>query len=208
LFIQIDNVKTQAANAISQLDRLLLEERVAKLAGGIARLKVIGSSNGETKEKRDRAEDAVCAVRGTIKNGCLPGGGWMLMNLANRMEKDPVLGPVLGKALVEPVRLLLENAGLNEEEILGILLKYIQTEPELVYDASDHVWVNPKDKGLLDSVPAVLEAIRNSISIAALLGTLGGSIAFDRDEALDRTEARDTANFLRDANVNPADERP
>ena len=67
---------------------------------------------------------------------------------------------------------------------------------------------DPVEGGLLDSAPAVIEAIRNSLSIATQLGTLGGTIVFKRDHDLERTEARDTASWLSDANRNEADERP
>lgn len=215
ILLRIDELRSQAASAPSQLDKMLLEERIAKLSGGIARLKVVGPSNGETKEKRDRAEDAVCAVRGAIKNGCLPAGGWTLMRLSVicRQTEDEALVHVLSPALEEPVRRLLENAGLSDEEVQHVLEGYVQncfphpSDDPAIYDAERHEWVNCKEDGVLDSVPAVLEAIRNSVSIAALLGTLGGTVVFARDENLERSEARDTADFLRNANVNEANER-
>lgn len=214
ILLRIDELRSQIQVAPSQLDRLLLEERVAKLAGGIARLKVIGPSNGETKEKRDRAEDAVCAVRGAIKHGCLPAGGWMLMELTKQLRAigettgKAALIEVLVPALEEPVRKLLANAGLNKDEILEVLDGYRSPPLDLVYDADSHAWVDPYETGLMDSTPAVLEAVRNSISIAALLGTLGGTVVFARDDQLERTEARDTAEFIRNSNVNEADLRP
>ena len=222
LMVRVDEVKVQVDNAVSQLDKMMLEERVAKLAGGIARLKVIGASNGETKEKRDRAEDAVCAVRGAIKHGALPGGGWMLARLTKLVEDmdNEILSSVLAPALELPIYRLLENAGMTREEIEagpldGMYLKIEYGEnPNVsasdkykVYDASAHEWVDALEDGLLDSVPAVLEAVRNSISIAALLGTLGGCVVFARDDLLERGEADNTAEFLRNANVNEADLR-
>ena len=217
ILLRIDELQSQIESAASQLDRLLLEERVAKLSGGIARLKVIGASNGETKEKRDRAEDAVCGVRGAIKHGCLPGGGWMLMKLSSDHPDclvRPIIETVLFPSLQEPVRLLLLNAGLTTEEVLGIIESYkdnflnVSSNSMLAYDCLKHSWINPIEEGLLDSTPAVLEAVRNSLSIASLLGTIGGTIVFPRDGELERVEARDTQDFIRNANVNEANLRP
>ncbi|NDC26030.1 MAG: hypothetical protein EBZ49_18125, partial [Proteobacteria bacterium] len=169
----------------------------------------------ELKEKRDRAEDAVCAVRGAIKHGCLPGGGWTLLKLMNvlKNDKDVVLDQVLIPALFEPVLRLLSNVGVNDDEAVKILEPVISSlssgmaDSAMVYDALEGKHVNAIQSGILDATPAVLEAVRNSISIASLLGTLGGTVVFKRDLDLERTEARDSAEFLRNANWNPANER-
>jgi chaperonin GroEL len=237
LLLRVDELQTNLARAESQLDTIYLQERIGKLTGGIARLKVIGASNGELKEKRDRAEDAVCAVRGAIKHGCLPGGAWTLLRVMAELRKlnDPILEGVLIPALFEPFRRLLENVGITEhntEEFQAILKpilerlfeakgirqveydetgseissSYVRTGP-VVYDALEGKHVDPFEGGVLDSTPAVLEAVRNSLSIASLLGTLGGTVVFKRDSAVEQQEARDMANFMRDANRNEADER-
>lgn len=214
VILRVDELKHQAMNAASELDRIILQERVGKLTGGIAKLKVIGSSNGELKEKRDRAEDAVCAVRGAIKNGCLPGGGWTLLRVMNELKKTPdyIVDSVLLPSLFEPVRRLLSNCGLDEEEGQAILLPIIKNidsnGPVLVYDALENVHVDPVEGGVLDALPAVLEALRNSISNASLLGTLGGTVVFKRDLEVERNEAANASSFERSANmVNEADER-
>lgn len=215
IILRADELQAQIANAGSELDKILLQERLGKLTGGIARLKVIGPSNGELKEKRDRAEDAVCAVRGAIKHGCLPGGGWTLLKLCKRLEQenDQVINEVLIPALLEPVKRLLSNCGFDETEVKGILepiLSGLLTSDDpanaLVYDALENRHVKSVEGGILDSAPAVMEAIRNSISIASLLGTLGGTVVFKRDNELERQEARDVNAFLRDAGSNPADD--
>lgn len=197
----------------SILENALIHERIGKLTGGIAKLKVVGASNGELREKRDRAEDAVCAVRGAIKHGVLPGGGWTLIMAVDLLEKldDPILDGVLRPALMEPVFRLLKNCGVDDDEGLAIIQQIVQHVGSncagVVYDALEQKFVDAYNGGVLDSTPAVLEAIRNSISIASLLGTLGGAVVFKRDSELERTEAQETAEFLRNANVNPADER-
>lgn len=216
LLDRVSVVQQQVEGAGSQLDRIMLEERLAKLTGGIARLKVIGSSNGELKEKRDRAEDAVCAVRGAIKQGCLPGGGWGLIRAAIAVMAaagdDPVVREILVPALGDPVDRLLHNCGKTEEEVDTITKAIwdaaVNGTSRWVYDAMNDVYGDAKKLGVLDSAPAVIEAIRNSISMAGTLGTMGGVVVFARDEALETTEARDVQAWQRDAGTNPADERP
>lgn len=215
ILLRVDELKTQIANAGSELEKTFLQERIGKLTGGIAKLKVIGASNGELKEKRDRAEDAVCAVRGAIKYGCVPGGGWVLLKLMSilKNENDTILNKVLIPALFEPVKRLLSNVGVNDEEATQILEPVLKSltlgvSEAVVFDALEGKHVKAVEAGVLDATPAVLEAVRNSISIASLLGTLGGTVVFKRDLDLERSEARDTADFLRNSSWNPADERP
>lgn len=212
LLVRVGELETLAENPESELDKILIQERIGKLTGGIAKLHVVGSSNGELKEKRDRAEDAVCAVRGAIKHGCLPGGGWTLLKLTSVLsDKDPIVRDVLKPALMVPVKRLLENCGFNEhdmERILEPVLEGIRGGKTIVYDAYEHKHGDPVELGVLDSTPAVLEAIRNAISIASQLGTLGGTVVFKRDEAFERTEAHSAAEFERNANVNEANLRP
>lgn len=203
---RVEQLKTQLSGGVSQLDRSLIQERIGKLTQGIAKLKVYGASSGEVREKRDRAEDAICSVRGAIKHGALPGGGWTLLQLDKALEKsqDSIVRDVVCKSLRDPVTRLLTNAGYNQDEIINIC--GAMREGKLVFDVLEGEYVDPFNGGVLDSVPAVLEAIRNSVSIAALLGTCGGTVVFKRDTALERQEARDTNSFLRD--INEADERP
>lgn len=210
---QVDVVAEQLKRPESELDKILLQERYGKLTGGIAKLRVIGSSNGELKEKRDRADDAVCAVRGAIKSGCLPGGGWTLMRVAYELRDrvdDPAVSEVLVPALLEPLRRLHRNCGMTEDEVEDVMdaMRRSLTAGEVrVYDAQEHTYGDPMELGIYDSTPAVLEAVRSSISIASLLGTLGGTVVFARDEELERTEARDVQEWKRNAETNPADER-
>lgn len=227
---QVTKLQTQKKQASSIMDAAFFDERVGKLTGGIAKLKVIGASNGELRERRDRAEDAICAVRGAIKHGCLPGGGWMLLKLRHELMKldDVIVNEVLCRSFLAPVERLFSNCGFTVEEakvvIDQVTAKLGLPKPKavapgesgawdwtgaLTYDAYEQKLVDPWEGGVIDSTPAVLEAVRNSLSIAALLGTLGGTVCFKRDLALERTEAKETNSFLRDAEYaeNPADER-
>jgi chaperonin GroEL len=212
LLARIDELKQALQSPESELDAILLRERIAKLAGGIAKLRVVGSSNGELKEKRDRAEDAVCAVRGAIKHGCLPGGAWTLLKLCHILPRDPITDSILRVAFMEPFNRLMQNCGITDDDearrILEPILEGIAAGKPVVYDFLEQKHVDAFEGGILDSTPAVLEAIRNSISIGSFTGTLSGMVVFARDSELERQEARATNQFLRAANYNPADERP
>jgi chaperonin GroEL len=224
--------KQLAQSAGSILEASYLQERIGRISGGIAKLKVIGSSNGELRERRDRAEDAIMAVRKAIESGCLPGGGWMLIQLAKAIKNRPfrngprptrkwyemfkdvpdvtdVLDDVLAPALLEPFYVLYRNLGWGDEEITKTLnVMMAESDNKLVFDALESEWGDAIEIGILDSTPAVLEAIRNSLSIATLLGTLGGAIVFPRDETFERAEARENNAFLRDIKSgSEADER-
>jgi chaperonin GroEL len=203
-------------SAISELDARLLRERLACLTGGIAKLWVVGGSQGELRERKDRADDAVRAVQGAIKSGVLPGGGWTLISLSSFLvqefgENTPE-GDVLGKALLAPVKMLLSNAGVGPDESAHIIKTIGETLGlRRVWNVASREWVDAYRGGILDSTPAVREAIRNSISIASLLGTLGGVVCFKRDLELDRAEAVSTNSYLRDlenSGSNPANDRP
>lgn len=243
---RVDTLQQQLKqSSASVLESSYLEERIAKLTGGIAKLKVIGASNGELREKRDRAEDAVMAVRKAITHGALPGGGWTLLRLATDLagRQDGVLNEVLIPSLMEPVYVLFGNLGYDREETANNFIRHIldsmmdnnpardllplppkrkwfqrkspgsvflwsRVNPVAVtYDALEGKFIGAVQGGILDSTPAVLEAIRNSLSIATLLGTLGGVCVYQRDEEVERQEARDTNEFLRNSGINEADER-
>lgn len=202
---RIDQLREQLKSAESKLDASLISERIAKLSGGIVKLIVNGSSNGETKERRDRAEDAICAVRSAIKLGCLPGGGYGLMYATTRLPPDSeVASKIVGPALRTPIIRLLNNAGLVDSEFDNAFVRIhagaLDGKPE-IYDSEDQVFRDPTgDKLILDSYSAVADAIKNSVSIAALLATLGGTVVFNRDETLERQESSDTYNYLKNVN--------
>ena len=215
---RVDILQKQLDNAESRLEASILQERIGKITGGIAKLKVIGSSSGELKERRDRAEDAVCAVRGALKHGAAPGGGWLIHRivaaLLQRVENmDPgevqIVAQVLIMSLGAPVVRLLSNLGYSTQEISDIAGKsaYHALTGNVVFNGYTHEFEDAFAAGVYDSIPAVREAIKNSLSIASLLGTLGGAVVFPRDSEFERSEARDTADFNRNAGINPADER-
>lgn len=199
----------------SKIEKLILEERLGKLTNGIARLKIFGSSNGELKEKVDRAEDAVCAVRAAINHGCLPGGGRILVNLALELQENnvdnAVIQHVLVPSLYAPFYRLLFNAGYNIDEIENILSQMISNRKH-VYDVENAQFGDAKKLGVFDATLAVEQSLRNAVSIASVMGTLGGIVAFPRDHQLERQEFKDNMDFKRTIDnagsiINEANER-
>lgn len=175
----------------SKLEVSYLTERLARLSGGIARLTIYGASGGETREKRDRAEDAVCAVRGALRSGALYGGCWALLQAADLAVG--IVGPlaeVLWPALREPFRRLLDNVGITDDvdEKADEIVDAGHDAP-VIFDALNLKMVDPRKAGVYDSVPAVLEALRSALSIASVMGTLGGIVVQARDGELERQEA-------------------
>jgi chaperonin GroEL len=209
---RVAEVKQTLKTNVSELEKRLIDERIGKLTGGIAKLTVVGASSGEIREKKDRADDAACGIRGSRKNGCLPGGGWALVKLIKSLQgtNDAVIEEVLIPALKEPIKRLMSNVGLNEAET-NERFEHLyhnndsSNQDSEVWDGSTDKFVSAVEAGIVDSVPAVLEALRNSISIATLLGTLGGIVVFKRDDGLERQEASETYEFMRQAGMPPVD---
>ncbi len=200
-----EELRQALKNAVSQYDAHFLEDRIARLNGGIAKLKVKGSSSGEIREKKDRAEDAIAAVRGALKEGCLPGGGWALAQLSQSTEEGVVFRKVLKPALLFPIQKLLENCGYNQRDADVLVNRIIEESKNgKVFDAVKREFIDPKE-GLLDSTPAVLEALRNSLSISSILGTLGGIVVFERDDDLERAEASDSSHFMKSVGLEGQD---
>ena len=199
--IRVEELKEQRKSHESEYELNDLNVRIGKLTSGIVRLKIIGPSAGETRERRDRAEDAWMAIKGAIKHGAVPGGGYVLVKLAASLQlsaekmqpgaKQHAIN-ILGEALLEPVRLLYSNYGYDDASIERQLLELLKNEDQ-TFDILEEKWVDKFD--LLDSLPAVAEAIRNSISIASLLGTMGGIVAFKRDHQTDKEEERLVRQF-------------
>jgi chaperonin GroEL len=199
--LRVEELRQQRLNPESEYEKNDLDVRIGQLTSGIARLNIYGPSQGETREKRDRAEDAWMSIRGAIRHGAIPGGGYALVRLAADFM---VLGTqtqnlpqrlavnILAEALLKPVKVLYTNYGYNKEETDKQLTDLLRRDQE-TFDISEQKWA-PKD-AILDSVPAVAEAIQNSISIASLLGTVGGIVAFKRDHESDKAEEKFIRNF-------------
>ena len=207
LLERVTEVEAALEASESEFDRLHTQERLAKLSGGIAKLTVIGSSSSEIRERKDRADDAICAVRGAIKHGAVIGGGWTLTRLmlelfaANLEGTDlAVLSQILAPSLLGVVDVLYTNAGLVIEEAQNALRESASdgdVSKAVVVDLSSGETLNAQEAGVLDSVPALREALKNSISVASLMGTLGGVVCFGRDHEADLKDTRDAQEFER-----------
>lgn len=214
---RLEEIDGQLPNCESIVEKNILNERRGKISGGIARLTVVAPTSGELREKRDRAEDAICAWRGAAEHGALPGAGWALTRLAMHLwEKvidecktvpsmtfeGQVLLNVVYEALLEPIKRLLHNCGYSDDEIRELKFDERYKDPDItIFDALEGKFKPVRGSGVVDSLPAVVEALRNSISIACQLGTLGGVVVFPRDPQLEREEASDTYDFMRSAGM-------
>jgi len=196
--VRADELKARIEQSESKLEKSLLEESLGILTSGIAQLKVYGSSDGELKEKADRAEDAVCAVRATIKSGCLPGGGRVLINLALELQKEDssIIKEVIVPSLFSPIYRLLDNSGHNGDEIKKVLQTLID-DPKLVYDIENNQYDKIKETDVFDATEAVKQALINAVSISSVMGTLGGIVAYPRDNQLERQDTYDNNDFNR-----------
>lgn len=200
-----DELKIMKEQADSEAEQKWLEERLGKLTSGIAKLTIYGGSNGELKEAHDRCEDAVCAVRSAITKGALPGGCRTFLDLAlyleNKENKTPVESEIIIPALMTPIIRLLDNAGHTEEEASKII-EHLLINTEDVYDIENQQFGKPESLGIFDAAPAVEESLKNASSIAQVMGTIGGLVAFPRDEQFERAEAMSDSDFMR-ASTNP-----
>jgi chaperonin GroEL len=213
--VRAADLKVMMEQAESQAEKIWLQERLGKITNGIAKLTIYGGSNGELKEAHDRCEDAVCAVRAAIGHGALPGGTRVAIDLALKLsqelpEGDPAREVLMPSLMSLPLRLL-DNAGYNSEETQQILSKLI-AEPEYVYDIENQLFGKAEELGLFDATKAVSESLSNAVSIASVLGTMGGIVCHPRDSEFERAEARADSEFMRatenpNAYVNEANER-
>lgn len=214
--VRAEDLKTMIKNAESQAEKIMLEERLGKITNGIAKLTIYGGSNGELKEAHDRCEDAVCAVRSTIGHGAVPGGCRLAINMALKLAEelpdgDPAKEVLFPSLLSLPTKLL-DNAGRNSDEIQEIVARLVE-DREVVYDVENEKFGKAEEVGLLDATKAVSESLSNAVSIACILGTMGGLVAYPRDPVFERSEARADSEFMRATDspnqfVNEADERP
>lgn len=172
----------QIQDTTSDYDREKLQERLAKLSGGVAVVRVGGATELEVKEKKDRVEDSINATRAALAEGIIPGGGIALLNSSRELDKlklendDQVYAiKILQKALQAPILQILENAGEQSCLIVAKLLE--QKDHNYGYDANKGQYVNMLLSGIIDPVKVVRCAIQTAISIAGLLATTECMIA-------------------------------
>src|SRR3990170_1507262 len=174
---RIKQIKAQVEDVTSEFDREKLQERLAKLAGGVAVVKVGAATEVELKEKKLRVEDALSATRAAVEEGIVCGGGVALIRCRGALAKlekelagDEKTGVrILAKAVEEPLRLIAENAGREGSVIVDAVIK--AKDPETGYDAVAEEMVNMFKAGIVDPVKVVRSALENAASIAAMVLT-------------------------------------
>ncbi len=179
---RVAQIKAQIEETTSDYDREKLQERLAKLAGGVAVIRVGGSTEVEVKEKKDRVDDALNATRAAVEEGVLPGGGVALLRAALAIGKlkpaneDQKIGiEIVKKALTTPARQIIENAGDDSAVIVGKLAE--SKDYTAGYNAQTGEYVDMMKAGIIDPTKVVRTAIQDAASIAGLLITTEAMIA-------------------------------
>ncbi|HCT0460470.1 TPA: chaperonin GroEL [Staphylococcus pseudintermedius] len=177
---RVGQLKAQIEETDSDFDREKLQERLAKLAGGVAVIKVGAASETELKERKLRIEDALNSTRAAVEEGIVAGGGTALMNIfkdvqAIEAEGDEATGVnIVLKALQAPVRQIAENAGL---EGLVIVERMKNAEPGIGYNAATDEWVNMLEAGIVDPTKVTRSALQHAASVAAMFLTTEAVVA-------------------------------
>ena len=179
---RVDQIKKQIADTTSDFDREKLQERLAKLAGGVAVIKVGAATETELKERKYRIEDALNATRAAVEEGYVAGGGTALVDVMKSIQgnvkgdsQDAQTGVnIVMKALGAPVRQIAENAGKDG----AVILDHLEHEdPEIGYNAATDKWENMVKAGIIDPTKVTRSALQKAASIAALLLTTEAVVA-------------------------------
>ena len=178
---RIGQIKQQIDDTSSDYDKEKLQERLAKLAGGVAVIKVGGSSEVEVKERKDRVDDALNATRAAVEEGIVPGGGvallWASKSLkAKGVNEDQEAGiNIIRRALQAPIRQIAENAGVEGSIVVGNVTA--QRSPSYGYDAQTGEYGDLIAKGIIDPAKVVRVALQDAASVAGLLVTTEAMVA-------------------------------
>ncbi len=171
---RIKQIRTQIEETTSDYDREKLQERLAKLAGGVAVIKVGAATETELKEKKARVEDAMHATKAAVEEGIVPGGGVALLRAGKtlenlRLEGDMNLGvQIIKEAIKEPLKMIANNAG-YEGSLVAEKVKEMKTEEG--FDALNEKYVNMLEAGIIDPTKVARSALQNAASVASLLLT-------------------------------------
>jgi chaperonin GroEL len=178
---RVGQIRAQIDSTTSDYDREKLQERLAKLAGGVAVLKVGGATEVEVKERKDRVDDALNATRAAVESGIVPGGGTALLLATRAVEKltddnaDIQAGiNIVRKALESPVRQIAENAGVEGSIVVG---KILESKTNQGFDAQNEVYCDLIAAGIVDPTKVVSTALRDAASVAGLLITTEAMVA-------------------------------
>ncbi len=176
---RIRQIKAQSEEATSEFDREKLQERLAKLAGGVAVIKVGAATEVELKEKKLRVEDALSATRAAVEEGIVPGGGVALLRAIPAVEaaKEKLVGDertgaaILERALEEPTRIIAENAGQEGSVVIENIRTGGGKSKMYGYDARNDVYCDLLKAGIIDPAKVTRSALENAASIAAMVLT-------------------------------------
>lgn len=177
---RVSQIKAQIDETDSDFDREKLQERLAKLAGGVAVIKVGAASETELKERKLRIEDALNSTRAAVEEGIVAGGGTALVNIYNKVEEIDAEGDVATgvnivlKALSAPVRQIAENAGL-EGSVIVERLKH--ADAGVGFNAATNEWVNMLEEGIVDPTKVTRSALQHAASVAAMFLTTEAVVA-------------------------------
>ncbi len=192
---RVANIKTQLENTTSDFDREKLQERVAKLAGGVAVIKVGAATEVEMKEKKLRVEDALAATKAAVEEGIVAGGGTALVNaipavqeVCDKLEGDEKTGAqIVLRALEEPVRQIAANAGLEGSVIIDKIIS--ANKVGYGFDAYKEEYVDMLPAGIVDPTKVTRSALQNAASVAAMVLTTESLVADIKEPAADAAMA-------------------
>ena len=178
---RVDQIKAQVEVTTSDYDREKLQERLAKLAGGVAVIKVGGASEVEVKERKDRVDDALHATRAAVEEGIVPGGGTALLYATRALEGLQGVNEaqtrgidIIRRAITTPLKQIAENAGFDGAVVAGKLLD--QSDEAIGFNASTDIYENLKAAGVIDPTKVVRTALQDAASVAGLLITTEAAI--------------------------------
>jgi chaperonin GroEL len=179
---RVAQIKTQIEETTSDYDKEKLQERQAKLAGGVAVIRVGGATEIEVKDRKDRVDDALNATKAAIEEGIVPGGGAALLYATKALKDltgendDQTQGiAIVRRAIQSPIRQIVENAGGEASIVIGKLLE--QKSNTFGFDAQTEVYVDLVESGIVDPTKVVRTALQNAASVAALLITTEAMVA-------------------------------
>ena len=179
---RISQIKAEIEETTSDYDREKLQERLAKLAGGVAVIRVGGATEVEVKERKDRVDDAMHATRAAVEEGILPGGGVALLRAMKAIEKLRVANDdqktgvdIVRKALSWPARQIAVNAGEDGSIVVGKILD--KEQYNYGFDAQNGEYGNLVTKGIIDPTKVVRAALQGAASVAGLLVTTEAMVA-------------------------------
>ncbi|MBO9361491.1 MAG: chaperonin GroEL [Thermoflexus sp.] len=176
---RIEQIKSEMEKTTSDYDREKLQERLAKLAGGVAIIRVGAATEVELKEKKHRVEDALSATRAAVEEGIVPGGGVALLNAAKALDHLEAEGDIrtgihiVRRAMEEPLRRIAENAG-EDGAVVGEMVRRLQKEkdnPNVGYDVLTNEYMDMVEAGIIDPAKVTRIALENAASVAAMILT-------------------------------------